>query len=194
MEENKIVNWFKRNWKNYLFYAVILFFLFNAGAKSWLLQRIMSTGLFNAKIKTEQTANNDSPAPSFSVTDSDGKIITADSLKGKVVLINFWASWCPPCRAEMPSLNKLYNDLKNDEHFVFLFINEDEHIESAKKFISKNNYSIPLYFRLNVPTEIFSGTLPTTLVLDKQGKIVLKHEGMASYDSESFINQLKKLQ
>jgi len=194
VEENKIVNWFKRNWKNYLFYAVILFFLFNAGAKSWLLQRIMSTGLFNAKIKTEQTANNDSPAPSFSVTDSDGKIITADSLKGKVVLINFWASWCPPCRAEMPSLNKLYNDLKNDEHFVFLFINEDEHIESAKKFISKNNYSIPLYFRLNVPTEIFSGTLPTTLVLDKHGKIVLKHEGMASYDSENFINQLKKLQ
>ncbi|MGN6605264.1 MAG: TlpA family protein disulfide reductase [Ginsengibacter sp.] len=194
MEENKIVNWFKRNWKTYLFYAVILFFLFNAGAKSWLLQRIMSTGLFNAKIKTEQTANNDSPAPSFSVTASDGKIITADSLKGKVVLINFWASWCPPCRAEMPSLNKLYNDLKNDEHFVFLFINEDENIENARKFISKNNYSIPLYFRLNVPTEIFSGTLPTTLVLDKQGKIVLKHEGMASYDSESFINQLKKLQ
>jgi thiol-disulfide isomerase/thioredoxin len=194
VEENKIVNWFKRNWKTYLFYAVILFFLFNAGAKSWLLQRIMSTGLFNAKIKTEQTANNDSPAPSFSVTGSNGKIITADSLKGKVVLINFWASWCPPCRAEMPSLNKLYNDLKNDDHFIFLFINEDENIESAKKFISKNNYSIPLYFRLNVPSEIFSGTLPTTLVLDKQGKIVLKHEGMASYDSESFINQLKKLQ
>ncbi|MGN6803363.1 MAG: TlpA family protein disulfide reductase [Ginsengibacter sp.] len=194
MEENKIVNWFKRNWKTYLFYAVILFFLFNAGAKSWLLQRIMSTGLFNAKIKTEQTANNDSPAPSFSVTGSNGKIITADSLKGKVVLINFWASWCPPCRAEMPSLNKLYNDLKNDDHFVFLFINEDEHIENARKFISKNNYSIPLYFRLNVPTEIFNGTLPTTLVLDKQGKIVLKHEGIASYDSESFINQLKKLQ
>lgn len=193
MEENKIVNWFKRNWKNYLFYAVILFFLFNASAKSWLLQRIMSTGLFNAKIKTEQTATISSAA-SFSVTAADGKIITSDSLKGKVVLINFWASWCPPCRAEMPSLNKLYNDLKDDDHFVFLFINEDEHIENAKNFISKNNYSIPLYFRLNVPTEIFSGTLPTTLVLNKQGKVVLKHEGMASYDSESFINQLKKLQ
>ncbi|HEU5051820.1 MAG TPA: TlpA family protein disulfide reductase [Hanamia sp.] len=193
MEENKIVNWFKRNWKNYLFYAVILFFLFNASAKSWLLQRIMSTGLFNAKIKTEQTATISSAA-SFSVTAADGKIITSDSLKGKVVLINFWASWCPPCRAEMPSLNKLYNDLKDDDHFVFLFINEDEHIENAKNFISKNNYSIPLYFRLNVPTEIFSGTLPTTLVLNNQGKVVLKHEGMASYDSESFINQLKKLQ
>jgi thiol-disulfide isomerase/thioredoxin len=193
VEENKIVNWFKRNWKNYLFYAVILFFLFNASAKSWLLQRIMSTGLFNAKIKTEQTATISSAA-SFSVTAADGKIITSDSLKGKVVLINFWASWCPPCRAEMPSLNKLYNDLKDDDHFVFLFINEDERIENAKNFISKNNYSIPLYFRLNVPTEIFSGTLPTTLVLNKQGKVVLKHEGMASYDSESFINQLKKLQ
>lgn len=153
----------------------------------------MSTGLFNAKIKTEQTATISSAA-SFSVTAADGKIITSDSLKGKVVLINFWASWCPPCRAEMPSLNKLYNDLKDDDHFVFLFINEDEHIENAKNFISKNNYSIPLYFRLNVPTEIFSGTLPTTLVLNNQGKVVLKHEGMASYDSESFINQLKKLQ
>ena len=194
MEENKFLKRFKKNWKNYLFYAVILFFLFSPGAKSWLLQRIISTGLFNARIKTEQFANKISSTPSFSVTAEDGKIINSNSLQGKVVLINFWASWCPPCRAEMPSLNKLYNELKNDHHFVFLFINEDENIENARKFISKNNFSIPLYFRLNVPEEIFSGTLPTTLVLDKQGKVVLKHEGMADYDNERFINQLKKLQ
>lgn len=183
----------KKNLGSIVFYAVLLVFIFSPTAKSWLLRGIMSTGLFNAQIKKEQPKESPSTS-SFSFTDANGTVISSASLKGKVVFINFWATWCPPCRAEMPSLDKLYKDLQNDKNVVFLFVNEDEDRQKAIKYIAANNFSIPLYNRLNVSEEIFGGTLPTTIVLDKKGKIVLKHEGMADYDNEKFITQLKALE
>jgi len=183
----------KKNAGSILFYAVILIFIFSPTAKAWLLQGIISTGFFKAEIKKEQPKDF-SVAPAFSFTDRNGNTITSESLKGKVVFINFWATWCPPCRAEMPSLDKLYKDLQSDDHLVFLFVNEDEDTQKAIKYIENNNFSIPLYNRLSVSAEIFSGTLPTTIVLNKEGKIVLKHEGMADYDNEKFIKQLKELE
>jgi len=111
-----------------------------------------------------------------------------------VVFINFWASWCPPCRAEMPSLENLYQKLKADDRFVFLFMNEDDDRNKAIQYLKKNHFTIPLFYLSgNVPREIFSGSLPTTVILDKEGKIVLKHQGMAGYDTEDFIRQLKEL-
>lgn len=182
----------KKNWGSLLFYAVLLALIFSPTAKAWMLQGVISTGLFKADIKNEAITNQQS-TPDFSLADSKGNIILSSSLQGKVVLINFWASWCPPCRAEMPSLNKLYLELKNDNRFVFLFVNEDDDQSKAMQYLQKNNFSIPIYHRNQVPPKIFSGTLPTTIVLNKQGNIVLKHEGMADYDNDEFINQLKAL-
>ncbi len=193
MDLQTVIKKIKKNWGSILFYAVILIFIFSPGAKAWLLQRVISTGLFKAEIKKEQPGNV-GPSPAFAFTDTNGNTVSSASLKGKVVFINFWASWCPPCRAEMPSLNKLYTQLHNDNHFVFLFVNEDEDKKKAVDYIEKNNFSIPLYSQLNVTEELFSGTLPTTVVLDKEGKIVLKHEGIADYDNDEFIRQLKELQ
>ena len=176
----------------YNFYSIILLLIFSPGAKSWILQRIISTGFFNAEIKKEPISYSQTAAV-FELQDSNGNIISSASLKGKVVLINFWASWCPPCRAEMPSLNKLFLTLKNDQRFVLLFVNEDEDKSKAVKFIHQNNFSIPIYNRIQVPTQIFSGTLPTTVILDKNGNIISKHEGIADYDNDQFISQLKAL-
>lgn len=180
---------------NVLLVGLLLLFLFSSNAKLWLFQQLISVGLFNAELKTEsKTGNGTHQSISFSFKDTSGAIKTVDELKGKVVLINFWASWCPPCRAEMPSLNALYNKLKNDDRFVFLFISEDEDLTKAKKFLGEKNYSLPLVTSAGtVSTEIFTGTLPTTIVLNKEGIIVMKHEGMAGYNTTAFIDQLKSL-
>ena len=94
----------------------------------------------------------------------------------------------------MPSLEALYKKFKDDDRFVFLFMNEDEDKTKAIKYLEKNNYTMPMYSSTgNVPGEIYSGSLPTTIVLNKEGKVVLKKDGMAGYNTDAFIQQLKDL-
>ncbi|MFS8083830.1 MAG: TlpA family protein disulfide reductase, partial [Ginsengibacter sp.] len=184
----------KKKWLSILFYGVLAVFIFSPDAKSWVLRQIVSTGLLKAEIKKDGVNKNLPVAAAFTFSDSEGKAYTTANLKGKVVFINFWASWCPPCRAEMPSLNKLYLKYRDDERFVFLFMNEDDDKAKAVRYIEDNHLAMPLYYSTdNVPNEIFSGTLPTTVVLDKNGKVVLKHNGMADYNTDEFIRQLKEL-
>ena len=194
MQLNKFYISLKKNAVTMLLGAFVLVLIISPDAKSWMLQQLVTVGLFKAEIKKEAVNDNSSVNTEFAFTNSTGITATTASLKGKVVFVNFWASWCPPCRAEMPSLNNLYKKLKDDDRFVFLFMNEDEDKKKAIQYLDKNNFIIPLYERSgNVPNEIFSGTLPTTIVLNKQGKIVLKHEGMAGYNTDEFIKQLKDL-
>ena len=194
MQLNKFYTSLKKNAVTMLLGAFVLVLIISPDAKSWMLQQLVSVGLFKAEIKKEAVNDNSSVNTEFAFTNSTGITATTASLKGKVVFVNFWASWCPPCRAEMTSLNNLYKKLKDDDRFVFLFMNEDEDKKKAIQYLEKNNFIIPLYERSeNVPNEIFSGTMPTTIVLNKQGKIVLKHEGMAGYNTDEFIKQLKDL-
>lgn len=177
---------------NILFFALLIFFVFSTDAKSWVLRQLVSVGIFNAKIEKEPASR--SAAPSFSYFDASGQQMSTADLKGKVVFINFWATWCPPCRAEMPSLNALYNEFKGDDRFVFLFVNEDEDGTKADKYLKESGFNVPLVTRAGVvPGELYSGTLPTTLVLNKEGLVVLKHEGVAGYNTPKFKLQLKNL-
>jgi len=178
-----------------LLLAVVFIFLFSPDAKSWLLQQLISTGLFNAKIKKEGSVKaSQLQGVSFSLIDSKSHIVNTSDWEGKIIFINFWASWCPPCRAEMPSLNALYNQLKNDNQFVFLFVNEDQDSTTSSRYLQSNHFNIPLYKLIQeVPESIYSGTLPTTIVIDKNGHIVWRHEGMADYNTSDFMEQLKHL-
>lgn len=178
---------------NILLIAFLIFIIITPNGKVWLLQQFISVGLFKAEIK-KNTIQDLSVNSSFSFTDLNGNTNNTTNLKGKVVFINFWASWCPPCRAEMPSLNELYKKFKNDTSFVFLFINEDDDKAKAVSYIKNNHFSFPIFYTSgNVPEEVFKGTLPTTIVINKEGKIVFQHEGLAGYNEDSFIRQLKEL-
>lgn len=194
MKTKNILFQLKKHGFSILFYALLALFLFSPGAKSWLLQQVVATGLLKADIKKAGPGKVLPDAGNFSFTNAEGKSSDLAELKGKVVLINFWASWCPPCRAEMPDLEALYQKLKDDDRIVFLFLNEDEDRIKALEYIKKNHPAIPLFYAEgNVSTDIFSGSLPTTLVLNKEQKIVLKKEGIAGYNTDHFIRQLKEL-
>lgn len=170
----------------------LAFVIFNSGTKVWLLKRFISFGLFKTTIKNNQPVNNNQVH--FSFINQKGKIVDNVSLKGKVIFINFWASWCPPCKAEMPSIFNLYEKLKNDTTIEFLLINVDDDKNKAHKYLQNYNLNIPLFYEYSVLSgELASETLPTTIVINKNGNVIFRNVGIGDYDTPIFIKQLKDL-
>ncbi|HLF34726.1 MAG TPA: TlpA disulfide reductase family protein, partial [Cyclobacteriaceae bacterium] len=129
----------------------------------------------------------------FLLKDISGQTLDVRTLKGKTIFLNFWATWCPPCIAEMPDIEKLYKNVKG-EGIVFLMVSVDDDFEKAKKFAEKRNLSMKIYAPdSGIPTVFTSRTIPSTYVISPGGKIVMKREGMARYNSRTFRNFLKEL-
>ena len=190
---HRLFQFIRKNGITILLGAFLVAMVVNPDVKSWVLRQLMVTGLFNADMGKKK-ADPAPPAVDFDAMDTDGRRFNTSDLRGKVVFINFWASWCPPCRAEFPSIEKLYAGFRDYPDMFFLIINEDRDVAAAKQYLEKEGYTVPL-FRIagGVPDVIYTGTLPTTVVLDKQGTIRLHHEGFANYGSEKFRKQLEEL-
>jgi thiol-disulfide isomerase/thioredoxin len=119
----------------------------------------------------------------FKLVNSKGTVVNLKDYKGDVIFINFWATWCPPCVAEMPGLQLLYNAY--GEKVTFLFIARDKK-EKVSNFITKKNYNLPVYFESGfTPKTLYSAALPTTFIIDKKGNIVVAETGSADWNSES---------
>lgn len=116
-----------------------------------------------------------------------------EDAKGKVIVLNFWATWCPPCIAEMPSLEKLYQDYSSNEDILFLFVsNEDSDI--LNKFMVDKNYNFPVYQPLTqYPSEFNVTSIPRTFIIDKNGAIVIDKSGAADWYSDSVRNTIDSL-
>jgi thiol-disulfide isomerase/thioredoxin len=118
----------------------------------------------------------------WQLINADGKEINFEMTKGKVVLVNFWATWCPPCVAEMPSLQDLYNDY--NEKVEFMFVAQDK-VEKVSAFIAKKGYTLPVYYsRTEAPKLLTSKSIPTTYVINKEGKIIVAETGAADWNSD----------
>lgn len=130
----------------------------------------------------------------LSFRDSKNNILSLNQLKGKVVVINLWATWCPPCLAEMPSLDQLYKDFKGNDAIVILAVDIDGNLSASRKFMAKRRYSLPVY-QLNsaLPKELSTTSIPTTIILDKAGKLVIKHVGGMNFGSQKFRKSLLDL-
>ncbi|WP_316791683.1 TlpA disulfide reductase family protein [Pedobacter frigoris] len=178
-------------------FALIL--VFSPDAKGWMIQNLMKIGLFQpevpSKVVTEQSDLTNGTAVLFK--DANGKVIDLTSLKGKVVFINFWATWCPPCIAEMPSINGLYKKYKDNTSVVFIMADVDGTINSSTAFMKKKGYVLPVHIPASsMPREYFSGSMPTTIILDKQGRLSFNHVGGADYSNPevaAFIDKLLKM-
>jgi thiol-disulfide isomerase/thioredoxin len=126
-------------------------------------------------------------------SNTKGKIFSLSDKSGKVVFVNFWASWCPPCLAEMPNINQLYQDYADNDEVVFLMISVEDNFEKSKALVKRKGFDFQIYHveSLNLPA-IYKGTLPTTFLLSKDGKVLMQHEGMANYDNEQTRTLIKK--
>tara|TARA_R110001592_G_C13176885_1_gene750407 strand:+ start:635 stop:1180 length:546 start_codon:yes stop_codon:yes gene_type:complete len=119
------------------------------------------------------------------------KNINLKELENKVIFISFWATWCGPCIAEMPSMQKLFDDYKDKVTFLFV-TNEDW--QTVSEFYTKKNFDFPTYNQVSIaPKELESSSIPTTFILDKNKKIVVDKRGAADWNSTTTRNILDKL-
>jgi peroxiredoxin len=133
------------------------------------------------------------PAPDFSLVDRKGKIWTLSELKGQVVFVNFWATWCPPCREEMPSMQRLYTMLPKDKFKMLAILNSDDP-QMADFFTKKLNITMPVLDdqKNNIGPKYGLTGLPETFIIDKEGVLREKFIGPARWDSPKIVQMLMK--
>ncbi len=145
--------------------------------------------------KMEQAADITTAAtpelPSFKIMAGDGSIINLADLKGKKVFVNLWASWCPPCRAEIPSIEKLQRKL-DKEKVVFVMLSLDDNFELAKHFAKKKKLQIPVYYPAEPLPAMFNiNGIPATFIFDEKGFLIKANSGMEDYNTNDYVQLLK---
>ncbi|MGV3761377.1 TlpA family protein disulfide reductase [Parapedobacter sp.] len=134
------------------------------------------------------------PASDISFKGEDGKTVSISALKGKVIFINFWATWCPPCIHEMPSINELKQSFNENDDIVFLMVDVDNKIEKSSAFMQENNYDLPVYVPVSdIPSDYLGGAIPTTVILDKRGEMVGRMEGGRDYSDPQLVSAINEL-
>ncbi len=121
----------------------------------------------------------------------DGDELMLEEFEGKTIFLNFWATWCPPCIAEMPNIQALYKSVESDS-IQFVMVSLDEDHQKARNYLERKEYTFPVYF-LNgrKPGAYNSTVVPTTYVISPDGKIVTERRGMADYNTSGFKEFLR---
>ncbi len=131
---------------------------------------------------------------SWELEDILGNNVNLQNYKGKVIFLNLWATWCPPCVGEMPGIQQLYDKFKDNEEVEFLLVSSNESPQKVKTFIEKKSYTFPVYTtQYPSPKVFFSQSIPTTFVISKDGKIKIKETGALNWGGskmEGIINDL----
>jgi len=188
----KLLNW--KNIFNTVFIVLLLVLAFVPPAKALVLEGLMTIGFFKPATNSDQAAMTSVNLSGIRFRDTKGKIIDLGDLKGKVIFLNFWATWCPPCLAEMPGVNKLYEKFKDDDSVVFILADADGNLVKSQKFMDKKHYQLPVYaVNSEIPDILFTGALPTTVVFDKMGRISYNESGAANYGDANFIKFINRL-
>ena len=133
-------------------------------------------------------------APDFAVQDRDGQVHRLSDFRGKVVLINFWATWCPPCIEEMPSMESLRKEI-DETRLKIMALSVDDSWEPIDTFVEKSSYGFGIYADFQEKVAKLYGThmIPETYIVDKQGVILCKVTGDHDWMEPAVITFLKRL-
>ncbi len=178
----------KRN--NIIFLIVIVLFIIPQTRQP--IQVLLQKGyalIRSVTVNKEKLTKLDSY--NWSLKDENNNIYNFEEAKGKVVFINFWATWCPPCIAEMPSIQKLYADYNNKVEFIFV---TNDYYKEINPFLKKNNYTFKVFRPNEAYPEFFNiSSIPRTFLIDKEGNVVIDEIGAANWNSEKVRKTIDSL-
>lgn len=150
-------------------------------------------------VNTNQTSSPGIPeenaiAPDFTLRTIDNKLVKLSDYRGKVVFLNFWATWCPPCRMELPSMEKLYEKLRN-QPFIIIGVNVDEaDPNGVKNFVKNMNLTFPVLLDDGSVSKLYNiNAIPTTIIIKKDGMIDAIVNGARPWDEADYISAFDKL-
>lgn len=180
-----------------IFAATIFSFVFTACSNHTAKEETATTA-------TEQQVSTDSNAaaepsanipaealPAFTIQDMTGNNVNLQRFKGKKVFVNLWASWCPPCRREMPSIEKLSKAVDQNK-VAFVMLSLDDSFDKAKSFVKQQQLSLPVYYPAeNLPALFHVQVVPTTFIFDESGKLIQRIDGGDNYDSQEYRTLLQ---
>lgn len=144
-------------------------------------QNLMPIASENGSVEGSTSEPEKMAAPDFSVLDSSGETVKLSDFVGKPIVINFWASWCPPCKSEMPEFNKVYEELGEDVTFMMVNLTDGarETKKKAEEYVAKEGFTFPVYF--DTEQEAASlypvSSIPTTFFIDAEGYIITGAQG-----------------
>jgi thiol-disulfide isomerase/thioredoxin len=179
----------KKEIRDWVIFIVLIGFLYATGlykeVAGFAQRMILITGI----IQPEVQQDNYEVLNDFDITLKSletGKHHNFAEFRGQLIFLNLWATWCPPCRAEMPSIQSLYDEYK-DRDIVFVMLSSDEEFNKIRKYVDRKEFSFPVYQLASpLPEALYSGSIPTTYVIDQDGKILMKNSGMANYNTTKF--------
>jgi len=179
----------KKNWSNILFGAFIVLMIIPQTRMpiQVFIQRFVSFSPSEID-EEDRTALKDY---NWNLASLDSGKVNFSKSEGKIIIINFWATWCPPCVAEMPELQELYDTYGDRVDFYFI---TNEESKTINFFLDKKGYDLPVYIQIEQSPQVLeSSSLPTTYLISKSGEIVMRKTGAASWNSDKVHQVLDKL-
>jgi thiol-disulfide isomerase/thioredoxin len=170
--------------------AFILIFRFTGilSGMSFLAQSaLLKTGLMD--FNPTETSTTEEPFDyNMTLKDLKGNPLNVNQLKGKVIFLNLWATWCGPCRVEMPSIQNLYNKVDHEKIiFIMLSLDAPESQTKVGKYVKEKDFTFPVYLPSGLlPSQLDVPSIPTTFIIGRDGKIKSKKVGVSNYDTDKF--------
>jgi thiol-disulfide isomerase/thioredoxin len=176
----------KKSVSNIIFVLAIAVLLYPP-SREWFMRQIAFAPSVKDVEKSEKLSGYD-----WNLKGLNAESINFKEFDNKVIFVNFWATWCPPCRAELPMIQKLYADYKDKVAFVFV-TNEDW--VKVEVFFNENDYDLPVYNSVSAPPNSFTETnsIPASYLIDKNGNILIAKTGSADWNSNKIRNLLDEL-
>lgn len=140
----------------------------------------------NSTAEINKNAISASTLPSFVMQDIKGQTVDLQQFKGRKVFVNLWASWCPPCRREMPSIQKLYHSVDTSK-VSFVMLSLDDEFGKAKDYVRDNNLQLPVYYPGSQLPVLFNvNGIPATFIFDEHGALLKRIDGSDNYDTDEY--------